>query len=69
MILLNNAVNYLETDTYTILVKGTADIYFKTAELSDFVKDSTLTDTTGTFIAKKGMQIKAVYTTAEVVLI
>ena len=69
MILLNNVVNYLETDTYTILVKGTADIYFKTAELSDFVKDSTLTDTTGTFIAKQGMQIKAVYTTAEVVLI
>lgn len=69
MILLNNVVYNLDSNTFNILVKGTADIYFKTSELSDFVKDSTLTDTTGTFIAKNGMQIKVVFTTAEVAVI
>lgn len=69
MKLLSNVVEELETGTYTILVRGSADIFFKSTELSDFVKDSTLTDTTGTFIGKQGMQIKAVYTTAEVVII
>lgn len=69
MMLLNNVVYNLDSNTFNILVKGTAEIYFKTSELSDFVKDSTLIDTTGTFIAKNGMQIKVVFTTAEVVVI
>jgi hypothetical protein len=69
MKLLNNLARPLETNTYTIFIKGTAEIYFTTDELSDFILDSTLTDTTGTFIAKQGMKIKAVFTTGEVVLI
>jgi hypothetical protein len=69
MKLLNNIARPLETNTYTIFIKGTAEIYFIADDLSDFILDSTLTDTTGTFIAKQGMKIKAVFTTAEVVLI
>ena len=69
MKLLNNVARPLETNTYSIFVKGTAEIYFTTDELSDYILDSTLTDITGTFIAKQGMKIKAIFTTAEVVLI
>jgi hypothetical protein len=69
MKLVSNLAKPLENDTYNIFVKGTAEIYFIADDLSDFILDSTLTDTTGTFIAKQGMKIKAVFTTAEVVLI
>jgi hypothetical protein len=69
MKLISNLAKPLEEGTYTIFVKGTAEIYFIADGLSDFILDSTLTDTTGTFIAKQGIKIKAVFTTAEVVLI
>jgi hypothetical protein len=70
MILQNNVVQFLSTNTYLLIVKGTAEIYFKTIEMNEFVLDSTLTDTTGSFVAKDGLQIKAVYTLpAEVILL
>jgi hypothetical protein len=69
MLLENNVVVSLTSGYYQVFVKGTASIYVKTSELSDFILDSTLTYSTGAFIVKQGLQVKAVFTTAEVVIL
>lgn len=60
MILQNNVVINLSGGFYQIFVKGTASIYFKNEEISDFVLDSTLTNSTNSFVLKNSTQLKAI---------
>lgn len=69
MKLVTNVAESLESGTYNIFVNGRAEVYFKTIESSTFLLDSILYNDSGTFIAKDGMEIKAIFTSGEVIVI